>query len=399
MRKIVLGITTLLTLSLTLAVIGIVGYRVVLAANSRPTAAKISYYPADWLTHTTIPNPTQTIPFGLTWKSAGGLAGDCYQISLAETDDSRYTSCGQGSILVKLTPEEYRQYLYYLSHYAPFAYSNEIDMAARTVWLWFGGHGENKATPAEESEIASWVQAVHQRFWQQERQASLVAVVRLSLAARLGITADEITTEYVETVDWPNACLGLFVPGVDCAQVQTAGYQVFLVADNVRYEYRTNLSDVFRLAGSATLTPTPPTVTATPIPQTPQNTPTLSSSPTNSPTQKPSPTATNRPTDTPLPKPSATPTAKPSPSTTESPMATTSPTATPSSTLTPSPTVIPNPTVTASPTLASSPTSTVSPTATADQTITPFSTTTATETPTPEPSPSAIPGARIDQSL
>lgn len=412
MRKIVLGIISLLALSLILAAIGIIGYRVVLAANSKPTPAKSSYYPSDWFSSTTVPLPTPTIPFGLTWKRTGGLATACSQLSLAESAQGQYSSCGQGPVLAELTTVEYRQYLYYLSQYAPFAYSHSLDSGTGTTWLWFGGHGESQATLAEESDIATWAEAVYLRFKQEEGQAVIVAAVRLTLATHLGISADEITTEYVKAVDWPNACLGLYLPGVDCAQVRIAGYQVILVTSGVRYEYRTNLYDTVRLAGSATLTPTPLPATPTPILPTPQNmptvtpsaTPSVTASPTAtaSPTVMPSPTATSHPTKTASPTVTASPTLIPSRTATPSPTATASPTVTSSPTATTRPTVTPSPTATASPTVTASPTATMRPTIAPSPTITPSPTATtiptATASPTETASPTATPSPTMTAS-
>ncbi|MHB1357122.1 MAG: hypothetical protein ACYCZF_14230 [Anaerolineae bacterium] len=385
MRRVVLSIISLLALSLTLAAIGIIGYRVVLAASSRLTPEKSSYYPSDWLANTNVPLPTPTIPFGLAWKRTGGLANVCGQLSLVDSTETRYSTCGQGSIVAELTTEEYRQYLYYLGHYAPFSYSFSDDSGISSVWLGFGGRGENQATQEEESNIAAWTEAVYLRFKQEERQASIVAVVRLALAAHLGISADEISTEYVEAMNWPNACLGLSLPGVDCARVRTAGYQIILVTNGVRYEYRTNLYDVHRLAGSSTLTPTPVPVTASPIPVTPLPTHTIAPSATTRPSVTASPTAT--PSKTTIPSPTATST----------PTATASPTATPSPTATASPTATPSPTVTASPTATSSPTTTH--TATATVSLTPTSSATATASPTVTPIPSATASPTATPSL
>lgn len=75
---------------------------------------------------------------------------------------------------------------------------------------------------------------------------------REALAAQLGIDAEPIQVVDVTPVDWPNACLGVEIPGAACAEVITPGYRVILLVGAVQYPYHTNAngSDV-RLAGTA----------------------------------------------------------------------------------------------------------------------------------------------------
>jgi hypothetical protein len=399
MRKIVIVIISLLTLSLTLAAIAIAGYHVVSAANSK-TIIQSSYYPSDWFAATSTPQPTPTIPFGVTWKSSSSLAADCKQLSLLETAEGRYSSCGEVSVLGELTIAEYRQYLNYLSQYAPFAYTNQPDMVPNTVTLTFGGHGSNVATSEQASEIAAWAESVYLRLKLEERRTNIIAAVRLNLAAKLGIAPDEITTEFVEEADWPNACLGLNLLGVDCVRVRTPGFRISLVTNGVRYEYRTSLYEVYRLAGSTTLVPTGSPATGTPIRPTSRNTAipvasiTVSPTLTPSATAEPSSTVTPNPTATPSPTATAKPTVMPSPTATATATISPSPTASSSPTAAPSPTVVPGPSATPNPTATATPTTTLIPTATIDPTATPSPTVTdlPTTSPTPSPSSSGTPG-------
>ncbi|MCC7360182.1 MAG: hypothetical protein IT317_11930 [Anaerolineales bacterium] len=77
---------------------------------------------------------------------------------------------------------------------------------------------------------------------------------REALAASLGLSVDQITLVSAEAVDWPDACLGLTLPGVVCAQVITPGYLIVLETDGGVYEYHTNSDGSVIRPGSLRLT-------------------------------------------------------------------------------------------------------------------------------------------------
>jgi hypothetical protein len=60
------------------------------------------------------------------------------------------------------------------------------------------------------------------------------------LAENLGLTPDKIKLVSTEAVDWPNACLGIEMEGIACAEVITPGFRVTLEADGKKVEYHTN---------------------------------------------------------------------------------------------------------------------------------------------------------------
>lgn len=61
------------------------------------------------------------------------------------------------------------------------------------------------------------------------------------LAAKLGVTADQVQVVSAELVEWPDASLGCPRPGMAYAQVVTGGYKVMLSAQGKRYEYHTDM--------------------------------------------------------------------------------------------------------------------------------------------------------------
>ncbi|MBX2996934.1 MAG: hypothetical protein KF893_00380 [Caldilineaceae bacterium] len=69
-----------------------------------------------------------------------------------------------------------------------------------------------------------------------------VAAVREQAAQDHGVDADAVEIISVETVEWPDACLGLAGPDEMCAQVITPGYRVVVAVDGEEYAYRTDLS-------------------------------------------------------------------------------------------------------------------------------------------------------------
>jgi hypothetical protein len=76
----------------------------------------------------------------------------------------------------------------------------------------------------------------------EDTQISIVSwAVRQKLAQDLGISADEINLKSLETVEWPDSCLGLIIPDTVCVPMIMPGYLMVLDAKNTIYEARTNL--------------------------------------------------------------------------------------------------------------------------------------------------------------
>lgn len=69
-----------------------------------------------------------------------------------------------------------------------------------------------------------------------------VIAVREQTAQDQGVDVDAVAVISVETVEWPDACLGLARADEMCAQVITPGYRVVVEVDGEQYAYRTDLS-------------------------------------------------------------------------------------------------------------------------------------------------------------
>jgi len=73
-----------------------------------------------------------------------------------------------------------------------------------------------------------------------EEEPAAVGAARVALAEELGVDAGTIAVTLWESVNWPDACLGVPDPLELCAAVVTPGYRVFLELQGTEYEYHTN---------------------------------------------------------------------------------------------------------------------------------------------------------------
>ena len=69
-----------------------------------------------------------------------------------------------------------------------------------------------------------------------------VFVAQRALAQQLAIPLDQTQIKGIETVDFPDACLGAAKPGEVCVQVITSGLRVQLVAQGMLYEFHTDIA-------------------------------------------------------------------------------------------------------------------------------------------------------------
>ena len=60
------------------------------------------------------------------------------------------------------------------------------------------------------------------------------------LAENLSLDEGAISVVSNETVEFSDACLGITLEGINCAQVTTPGHIIILEADNIEYEYHTD---------------------------------------------------------------------------------------------------------------------------------------------------------------
>ena len=187
----------------------------------------------------------------LRWHRIGGFAGYCDQLSIDVLNQPHYSRCDEGPRFAPLTQEELSAYLVYVARHAPFEYSVQDNSGGPDnliVSLSFVGRGSHVVSAAEQVELAGWAGALYDRLLREEQREDLTASARTHLARRLGISTDAITTISVESVTWPDACLGVVEESLFCARVLTPGYRLVLDAGDSRYEYHTDLHGLFRPA-------------------------------------------------------------------------------------------------------------------------------------------------------
>ena len=70
--------------------------------------------------------------------------------------------------------------------------------------------------------------------------AAVEQVVIKQLAANLGLQESDISVVSDTTIEFPDACMGVAMEGVMCAQVVTPGHIVVLEANGIQFEYHTD---------------------------------------------------------------------------------------------------------------------------------------------------------------
>lgn len=71
------------------------------------------------------------------------------------------------------------------------------------------------------------------------------ARVQADLAARLGLPPDQLALRSIESVDWPDGCLGVYQKDVLCTEAIVPGYRVIFEAGEQRYEFHTDQNGDF----------------------------------------------------------------------------------------------------------------------------------------------------------
>ena len=237
--------------------------------------------------------PSPSSPsFSLDWRREGHVAGSCDHLTIGKKDEVHYSPCREAPRFAQLTAEEFTAYMAYIARYAPFEYGAQ-DVPGRpngmTVRLRFFGRGARLADETERAEIAAWAGGVYERLVRDEQRADIVALARVHLSGRLAMSTDAIDTVSVESVTWPDACLGIPSTGMSCAAVLTPGYRIRLAVGEAVYEYHTDLHGLVRPLRVTELPATPTHVAPTPTPAVPTPTSWPTTVPRSSPTPRPTP--------------------------------------------------------------------------------------------------------------
>ena len=73
-----------------------------------------------------------------------------------------------------------------------------------------------------------------------QESADVEQLVIKQLAANLGLQESDISVVSSTTIEFNDACMGVAMEGIMCAQVVTPGHIIVLEANSVQYEYHTN---------------------------------------------------------------------------------------------------------------------------------------------------------------
>ena len=86
---------------------------------------------------------------------------------------------------------------------------------------------------------------------------AVVLAAKSALAEQLGIYIDAIQLADIQSIQWPDSCLGIQKAGIMCAFHVVDGYRVTLSANGKTYEVRSNLdgSQIVLVPGQGSTSP------------------------------------------------------------------------------------------------------------------------------------------------
>ena len=123
-----------------------------------------------------------------------------------------FGTCAQSLQMGELTPDEITRLISFRVRYGAveaLTQDNPGGPDNLRLSLRLDGTGNQAASEADQAVMLGWAQSVYDRLSAEVRRNEMVALARLDLAGRLGISADAILTDSVESVQWPDTCLGL----------------------------------------------------------------------------------------------------------------------------------------------------------------------------------------------
>jgi hypothetical protein len=188
----------------------------------------------------------------IVWSREGGIAGFCQQAQIKHDGLVMLTDCKVTKVVIDvLNAERQAQLTRWLEQFAPFEYdySDPASADALTVRLTFNGLGENTASEQDIQEMNAFISSLFVTPAELFAYPEPVTLARADLAARLQIAEGDIRVQTAESVDWPNACIGVEKPDTMCAEVITPGYRVIFEVNGTLYTYHTDAKQYFLRVG------------------------------------------------------------------------------------------------------------------------------------------------------
>lgn len=182
----------------------------------------------------------------LTWQRTGGIAGFCDTVRVFASGAFTVENCSAKPTTRsgQLDAAQRQQLTGWVNTFQSFsngdgdpstpAYPDQ--MYVKTSFI---GSGSTSASIEQMVEISNFVAGLAAPDAATPETASKA---QQFLATKLNIPAEEINITSVEAVEWSDACLGVVIMGMLCAQGITPGYRVILDAQGKSYELHTDES-------------------------------------------------------------------------------------------------------------------------------------------------------------
>jgi hypothetical protein len=180
----------------------------------------------------------------LTWHRQGGIAGFCDDVTVLASGAYTVVTCkDQATQRGQLTESQLLQLTRFVNKLQSFENNNDDPAVAdaMSIKTTFKGLGPLEASPEDITTLNNFAALL----LIQVKSTGNTYIEPVSkavdfLAEQLGIAATEIKVTSVEPVEWSDACLGVVIMGMFCAQGITPGYRVVLSAQGTSYELHTN---------------------------------------------------------------------------------------------------------------------------------------------------------------
>lgn len=191
---------------------------------------------------TPIPFPADTVI--LIWHRQGGIAGFCDDVTVLASGAYTVVTCkDQATQRGQLTESQLLQLTRFVNKLQSFENDNNDPAVAdaMSIKTTFKGLGPLEASVEDIATLNNFAALL----LIQVKSTGNTYIEPVSkavdfLSAQLGIAATEIKVTSVEAVEWSDACLGVVIIGMMCADVITPGYRVVLSAQGTSYELHTN---------------------------------------------------------------------------------------------------------------------------------------------------------------
>lgn len=213
-------------------------------AGVRPPLTPLESAPTNNDTPITFPADTPVF----TWSRQGGIAGFCEDVTVLASGAYSIVTCKDRETKHgQLTASQLLQLTRLVNKVQSFEKDNNDPAVAdaMSVKTIFKGVGTLQASPEDLATLHNFAGLLLAQAWPANdgiAYPDAVAKARDFLTTQIGIPASDITVVSVETVEWSDACLGVVIMGMMCAQGITPGYRIILDAQDTSYELHTDES-------------------------------------------------------------------------------------------------------------------------------------------------------------